>query len=147
MSDDLRELAEKATPGPWEFTEGYYAINRPERTFVYRVANANAMHDTRLIAAANPTAILALLDERDAALADLEAARVVYQMTREALSREAAKTERAEADLEAAREALRFYADRTNNATYYGPYDSISAWSRVHIDNGEIARAALGESA
>ena len=66
--NDLRALAEAATPGPWRtWIEGEgdawggdpcVVAATPGRT----VCELATIADTRFIAAANPTAILALLD-------------------------------------------------------------------------------------
>lgn len=76
---ELRKLAEAATPGPWEATDGVVWIDTREQVCCGRgyqeccgepdviggqekVADTNAS-DAAFIAAANPTAVLALLDE------------------------------------------------------------------------------------
>lgn len=67
---DLRKAAEAATPGPWFATDGVvweiiqptYDSGTPEQS---KIADTNPQ-DAAYIAAANPQAILALLDERDA---------------------------------------------------------------------------------
>lgn len=87
MSDkykELRELAEKATPGPRMVSDAYdsisvvmgSAIDSPHEYFCHEVwscdvdfyedDNGEAMADAEFIAAANPATIRALLDERDA---------------------------------------------------------------------------------
>lgn len=80
MGDDLRELAEKATPGPWFATSDFDHIDQVTR---WRIEDVERWRDLRnnlqlgedgdtacFIAAANPAAVLELLDERDAARAE-----------------------------------------------------------------------------
>lgn len=65
--DELRRLAEAATPGPWEraSTDGMgWAVHRGEHDTVALYADR---HDSEFIAAANPTAVLDLLDRLRAA--------------------------------------------------------------------------------
>lgn len=87
MPDDLRALAEAATPGPWCYPyPGKNYITTPvdidtteadwggENLRGYRLScsddrNAWRAQDAEFVAAANPAAVLALLDERDALLA------------------------------------------------------------------------------
>ena len=76
---ELRRLAEAATPGPWSLTDGDPAMSGQHWTirrqgvpgirisgFTYGFNG-----DAAFIAAANPAAVLALLDERDALRAEL----------------------------------------------------------------------------
>jgi len=71
MTDDLRQLAEAATPGPWtqyqsglpEYNNVCFGIEKGE-ALICGAAETEA--DAAYIAAAHPQAILALLDERDA---------------------------------------------------------------------------------
>ena len=79
--DELRKLAEAATPGPWEF-DGYQMISKDpslnygtrivldaEEGHVYSEYSSDAAsldvtpQNADFIAAANPSAVLALLDE------------------------------------------------------------------------------------
>lgn len=97
--DALRELAEKATPGGWrvgfndgsgkgEGSEGCWVstVDEDEQTVVrggredwgVPVGVPNAA-DARFIAAANPQAILSLLDEIDRLRAALEEMRVAFE--------------------------------------------------------------------
>jgi len=60
----LRELAQKATPGPWEQINHIVFTETGDLEWV--VANArsgNSIIDAEYIAAANPATVLALLDE------------------------------------------------------------------------------------
>lgn len=62
----LRELAQKATPGPWEQINHIVFTETGDLEWV--VANArsgNSIIDAEYIAAANPATVLALLDEID----------------------------------------------------------------------------------
>ena len=72
---DLRKLAEAATPGPWSPTKGhpslrYYGVHCASGPIIrfhgMGKANTGGHDNAAYIAAANPAAILALLDERDA---------------------------------------------------------------------------------
>lgn len=76
MTYTLRKLAEAATPGPWNNTlkgNGFTSIGG--KTLIARVYSENygdvqgEEANATYIAAANPTAILALLNEHEAALA------------------------------------------------------------------------------
>ena len=78
---DLRKLAEAATPGPWVTTERAWPeqvgccplVGRPysiHRSDNNNVAAASTLEDAAFIAAASPTAVLALLDR----IEELEAA-------------------------------------------------------------------------
>ena len=79
---ELRELAEKATPGPWNNDGPYWHDRRdgevdctgcvttdPERKIVATPApaNANGNADCAFIAAADPSTVIALLDRLAAA--------------------------------------------------------------------------------
>ena len=62
----LRELSQNATPGPWEQINHIVFTETGDLEWV--VANArsgNSIIDAEYIAAANPAAVLALLDEVD----------------------------------------------------------------------------------
>lgn len=61
----LRELASKATPGPWRTEQA----NSYKRWLVIGSMSSHVMypHDAAFIAAANPAAVLALLDRLEAA--------------------------------------------------------------------------------
>jgi hypothetical protein len=87
--DELRTLAEAAMPGPWEDgdIEPGAVLHKGSVIFwVLSVGNADdSARDAAYIAAANPTAILALLDERDAlraALSRLESASWAFSTNR-----------------------------------------------------------------
>lgn len=89
---ELRRLAEAATPGPWE-AFGAVDGRRGERwlgvtTDMRAIESARAgdvfaaqdctRQDALFIAAANPAAVLALLDERDALAAKVERVRALH---------------------------------------------------------------------
>lgn len=66
---ELRRVAEAATPGPWEY-QAPLKILAADRTSIVLIALSHASYredeaNSRLIAAANPKTILALLDEID----------------------------------------------------------------------------------
>ncbi|MDV2046278.1 ead/Ea22-like family protein [Citrobacter freundii] len=65
----LREAAEKATKGQWavEFDDEIYSTDGVNHEQIAMVFSENEARDAAFIAAANPTAVLALLDELEAA--------------------------------------------------------------------------------
>ncbi|MFU7382403.1 ead/Ea22-like family protein [Pseudomonas aeruginosa] len=74
---ELRRLAKAATPGPWEY-QAPLKILAADRTSIVLIALSHASYredeaNSRLIAAANPKTILALLDEIDGLKAENEA--------------------------------------------------------------------------
>ncbi|EPZ4796871.1 ead/Ea22-like family protein [Pseudomonas aeruginosa] len=74
---ELRRLAKAATPGPWEY-QAPLKILAADRTSIVLIALSHANYredeaNSRLIAAANPKTILALLDEIDRLKAENEA--------------------------------------------------------------------------
>ncbi|MDV5847443.1 ead/Ea22-like family protein [Enterobacter hormaechei] len=89
----LREAAEKATPGPWYVhdkpcEDGNYGIDTSDKEFLAEAVvwwgfarqSIWREEDAKHIAAANPSTVLALLDELEAAgkrIAELEAREVV----------------------------------------------------------------------
>ena len=62
----LRELASKASPGPWVYTRGGHVECAADDNQWFRVFDCASPEDAAFIAAACPTVILALLDELDA---------------------------------------------------------------------------------
>ncbi|EEV5993441.1 ead/Ea22-like family protein [Escherichia coli] len=88
---ELREAAEKATPGPWEYYPGNTSIEynvdsmvEDQGSIVYVDSGDFTQKQTDLngafIAAANPATVLALLDELEAAkkrIAELEAREIL----------------------------------------------------------------------
>ena len=73
----LREAAEKATKGKWavEFDDEIYSTDGINHEQIAMVFSENESRDAEFIAAANPAAVLALLDELEAAkkrIAELE---------------------------------------------------------------------------
>ena len=74
----LREAAEKATKGRWavEFDDEIYSTDGVNHEQIAMVFSENEARDAAFIAAANPSTVLALLDELEAAekrIAELEA--------------------------------------------------------------------------
>lgn len=71
MSDEsLRAAAEGATPGPWAYDDGdgmVYTILPGDDYIDVAQAKSDLLHDARYIAAANPTAVLALIARVEAA--------------------------------------------------------------------------------
>ena len=94
--EELRKLAEAATPGPWWADTGAtIGDDSDEATHVWYRASRNDLYltigkvldndldqttfeDAEFIAAANPTAVLGLLDQLDAAEAKLAAVREIH---------------------------------------------------------------------
>ena len=78
--EELRKLAEAATPGPWwhEWVDGddWWAVyGQPTGDMVCpEVCTMGGADESAYIAAANPAAVLGLLDEADALRADLRTA-------------------------------------------------------------------------
>lgn len=73
----LREASEKATKGQWavEFDDEIYSTDGVNHEQIAMVFSENEARDAAFIAAANPTTVLALLDELEAAekrIAELE---------------------------------------------------------------------------
>lgn len=64
----LREAAEKATKGQWvvEFDDEIYSTDGVNNEQIAMVFSENEARDAAFIAAANPAAVLALLDELEA---------------------------------------------------------------------------------
>ena len=91
--DDLRALAEAATPGPWVQGDPFFGGQNAQ--CVVSVSEAAmgrdvmgptlrpALFDVEWIAAANPARVLALLAERDALAARLAASEAIAQAARE----------------------------------------------------------------
>ncbi|SSU22509.1 Uncharacterised protein [Acinetobacter baumannii] len=80
---ELRRLAKAATPGPWEY-QAPLKVLAADRTSIVLIALSHASYredeaNSRLIAAANPKAILALLDEIDGLKAENEVLRGALQ--------------------------------------------------------------------
>ena len=152
---DLRRLAEQATPGPWHVKTLY--LGGPEiwagpdedhQTGFQGVTDrVNQPHDAAYIAAANPQAILALLDERES---DRAAIKSYARATIELRSRVAA-LEEGLTGLRDAFGALRSTA-KESAALHKGSPEadwyagSIYAWDEA-IKRVDEARAILDEEA
>ena len=86
--EELRRLAEAATPGPWvsgdpSFGNGnaQMIVSISDRAMGRDIQGPNlrpALFDVEFIAAANPAAVLGLLDQLDAAEAKLAAVREIH---------------------------------------------------------------------
>lgn len=68
--DELKKLAEAATPGPWSYDGSYICPARVEDETTYvetwrAVADSHQTENVRFIAAANPAAILKLIAENE----------------------------------------------------------------------------------
>ncbi|MCK7041353.1 ead/Ea22-like family protein [Enterobacter roggenkampii] len=70
----LREAAEKATKGQWvvEFDDEIYSTDGVNNEQIAMVFSENEARDAAFIAAANPATVLALLDELEAAEAQID---------------------------------------------------------------------------
>lgn len=87
---ELRRLAESATPGPWESVKRseydgsyYFLIQTQEERNGWEIAEIrmDVPHDNAaFIAAANPSTILALLDELEAAQRDARIGRLTRRV-------------------------------------------------------------------
>ena len=110
-NDDLHELAENATPGPWWINEDSRTICEPLRgEYIAEMGNLGhpaVRRDAEYICAAHPTAILAVLDSLDTAvrLADALARHVATVTADRDTSREELAAVTAE------RDALRVLVD------------------------------------
>ena len=71
--EELKRLAEAATPGPWSsHPNGYYGVHSNTGTIC---STGEKIADALYIAAANPAAILELIRQRDELLVALKYAR------------------------------------------------------------------------
>lgn len=77
----LKELARAATPGPWKVVWSTEIVSQTDGPkiascdkFPKKELDAMAKNDAAYIAAANPSAVLALIEERDALRAGLNLA-------------------------------------------------------------------------
>jgi hypothetical protein len=94
MSDDLRDLAKAATAGPWyvgaEKLFGAFDIEGPpkndKRRYIEITCEAYGVDNAAYIAAANPAAVLALLEERDQLTKDIAAGERRLASIREGLA-------------------------------------------------------------
>ena len=69
--EELKRLAEAATPGPWSsHPNGYYGVHSNTGTIC---STGEKIADALYIAAANPAAILELIQQRDELLVALKA--------------------------------------------------------------------------
>jgi len=77
----LREKAGEATPGPWaaEFDARGMPIGISHDPDTWVMNGHTNIRDVEYIAAANPKTIIALLDERDAMMKVMEAARELWE--------------------------------------------------------------------
>jgi len=93
MTQELRKLAEAATQGPWiagdDEDSDYYLVGPPSfGTIVTNpVVQLHALNNAEFIAAANPAAILELIDRVEKAEKDAER----YRWLRKALSDRSSK--------------------------------------------------------
>ncbi len=78
MTQELRKLAEAATQGKWSQTppsgiyQGRMIVTDNRAACIGETHNVNATENAAFIAAANPAAIIAILDERDQLQAENE---------------------------------------------------------------------------
>ena len=75
MTDKYKELREALdagpTPGPWSVARSGWDENTDDVWYPLEGVKTSCVADARLIAAANPDTIRALLDERDALKSDI----------------------------------------------------------------------------
>lgn len=115
----LRQLAEKATPGPWFLSMSNQVVRTldPEPKAIAKFVEDD-IPNAQFISAANPEAVLGLLNERSELIARIDE-----------LSARCAKLEA----------ALQFYADENGGPYAPGDYHSV--------DGGKTAREALKDEA
>lgn len=71
--EELKRLAESATPGPWEMDDLLAEFSGIWVSSAFgMICDDIGENDARFVAAANPAAILELIRQRDAALGGLE---------------------------------------------------------------------------
>lgn len=129
MIEELKKLAEAATPGPWR--EDEIVLHKADgsteliASTVYsgktRIAEVDDARDQKLIAAANPATVLALIE----------------------------RVERAEAENARMREALEWYAEQAEATARHtlviNPKSVEAIVTCLALDAGNRARAAIEE--
>ena len=115
--EQLRALAEQATPGPWreqgydETDPGWWILGGRQGTDEYAVCvtlpySPRGAEDAAFIAACSPDVLAGLLDALTAAEHERDVARRAFNTALDTISAECAALRAAEAALAAAREAL-----------------------------------------
>ncbi|MEP8626088.1 ead/Ea22-like family protein [Enterobacter cloacae] len=156
----LREAAEKATPGRWEYYPGNTSIEynvdsmvEDQGSIVYVDSGDFTQKQTDLngafIAAANPATVLALLDELEAVQTVSAARLVAIDTTHKMFQRERDRAEKAEkriAELEASHGNLReAMAGIHNTITGGGAYTPLAAILNASKRAYEESVAAAGK--
>ncbi|HGA2741424.1 TPA: ead/Ea22-like family protein [Enterobacter roggenkampii] len=156
----LREAAEKATPGRWEYYPGNTSIEynvdsmvEDQGSIVYVDSGDFTQKQTDLngafIAAANPATVLALLDELEAVQTVSAARLVAIDTTHKMFQRERDRAEKAEkriAELEASHGNLReAMAGIHNTITGGGAYTPLAAILNASKRAYEESAAAAGK--
>ena len=77
--NELRQLAQAATPGPWRAAISSSMVNSVCTTFETVCETGKNIDDALYIAAANPAAVLELIRQRDELLASLKEARELVE--------------------------------------------------------------------
>ncbi len=126
---ELRRLAKAATPGPWEY-QAPLKILAADKTSIVLIALSHANYredeaNSRLIAAANPKTILAMLDEIDRLKAENEALRGALKPF---------------AEFERVRSAMGGNAPR--EGILYGVHSNTGS-AELHVEHMQAAQSAL----
>ncbi|WP_225002151.1 ead/Ea22-like family protein [Pseudomonas aeruginosa] len=126
---ELRRLAKAATPGPWEY-QATLKILAADMTSIVLIALSHANYredeaNSRLIAAANPKTILALLDEIDRLKAENEVLRGALKPF---------------AEFERVRSAMGGNAPR--EGILYGVHSNTGS-AELHVEHMQAAQSAL----
>lgn len=126
----MRELASKATPGPWKF-DGWFRV-RSADGLVVAVCDPQTGEDCHYLAACDPATILALLNDRDAMRAQIE--KLAWALGEE-LREQRKRAERAEA----------MHADMMHERSELGDRLTASAAARVRAETERDQLAAVVE--
>ncbi|MFG3398684.1 ead/Ea22-like family protein [Pseudomonas sp. NPDC077408] len=88
--NELKKLAEAATPGPWSYDGSYICPARVEGETTYveswsAIADSHQMENVRFIAAANPATVLELIAENERLKADKNTVDCRFEVSRDTL--------------------------------------------------------------
>lgn len=122
MYEELKKLAENATPGPWGYDGSYVCPSRVEGGTTYveswkSVADCHQPENTKFIAAANPSAVLAMIDESNRTACRLEVSEDTREVIRACLKTAEAEIDQLKAENEALRKAVDFAAETFGKIT------------------------------
>jgi hypothetical protein len=134
---NLKNLAESATPGPWECreAEGAAAICH-QHGWVADDFSEQTLIDTRYMAAANPAAVLGLIDERSVALLQLD-------IQRDIAARRYEEIEKLKAENEALRKDAERYQWLRSRESSEDPEISVTQWTQLSPDRAVGAAPRL----